>query len=148
MSTTRKNLDDALKTAMKARDTLTVETLRFLNASLRRTEVDERRTLTEPEVVQSIQKGIKRMNESIDGAVAAGREDAAAPERAQREILQRFLPQQLSEAELITIVEASIKESGAVLRKEQGKVMAVLMPRIAGVADGKLASQLVAARLQ
>ncbi len=148
MSSTRKNLEDALKTAMKARDSLTVDTLRFMNAALRRIEVDERRTLEEVEVVQNIQKGIKRMNETIDAAVAAGREDVAAPERAQREVLQRFLPQQMTDAELLAVVEACISESGAVLRKEQGKVMALLMPRIAGVADGKLAAKLVSERLK
>ena len=148
MSSTRKNLEDALKTAMKARDSLTVDTLRFMNAALRRIEVDERRTLEEVEVVQNIQKGIKRMNETIDAAVAAGREDVAAPERAQREVLQRFLTQQMTDAELLAVVEACISESGAVLRKEQGKVMALLMPRIAGVADGKLAAKLVSERLK
>lgn len=148
MSTTRKSIDDALKTAMKARDSATVDTLRFLNAALRKIEVDERRTLSEGDVVQVIQKTIKRMNESVDAAVAAGREDVAAPERAQRAVLQRFLPAQLDEAALIAVVEAAIAESGATLRKEQGKVMAVLMPRIAGVADGKLAAKLVSERLK
>jgi uncharacterized protein YqeY len=148
MSATRQKIDEALKAAMKARDTVTVETLRFLNAGLRRIEVDERKTLEEAEVIQVIQKTLKVINEAIDAAVAGGREDATGGDKAQRDVLMRFLPQQLTEEQLVALIDAVLAETGATLKKDQGRVMSALMPRIAGVANGKVAAQLVSARLQ
>lgn len=148
MSATRQKIDETLKASMKARDSVTVDTLRFLNASLRRIEVDERRTLEESDVLQVIQKTLKVINEAIDAAIAGGREDATGPDRAQREVLMKFLPTQLTDAELALLIDAVMAETGATLKKDQGRVMGALMPRIAGIANGKLAAQLVSARLK
>lgn len=147
MPTLRETIDAAYKAAMKGRDETGVRTLRLLNADIRKLEVDERKTATEPELLQIIQKSVKKRREAIGEAEKLGRADVVAAESAEAKILEQFLPKQLSEAELIVVVEATIKEVGAATKKDQGKVMGALMPKIQGVADGRLAAKLVGERL-
>ena len=147
-SATRDAINEAYKTAMKARDEVGVRVLRLVNSDLRKIEVDERREATETDVIQVVQKNIKKRRETIEAAQAQGRKDVVDAENSELAILQRFLPQQISEAELIPIVEATIAEVGASVRKDQGKVMSALMPKVQGKADGKLVAGLVSARLK
>ena len=147
MADTRSAINEAYKTAMKSRDEVGIRTLRLLNADLRRLEVDERKDATEAEVQQILQRSIKKRREAIDAAVAQGRSDVAEAERAELVVLERFVPPQLSEAEVVALIEVTIAETGATAKKEQGKVMSALMPKLQGRADGKLVSRLVAERL-
>jgi uncharacterized protein YqeY len=147
MSPTREKIDAALKRAMKARDEVGVRSLRLLVSDLKRIEIDERRDLSEDEVLQVVQRAIKRRRETIDLAESQGRADITSAERAEISALEPFLPSQLSDAELVQIIEDVIRETGATTRREQGKVMGVLMPRIQGRADGKVAARLVSERL-
>jgi uncharacterized protein len=147
MATLRESIDAAYKTAMKGRDETGVRTLRLLNADIRKLEVDERKTASETELLQIIQKSVKKRREAISEAQKLGREDVVAAESAEAKILETFLPQQLSEAELLVIVEATLKETGATSKKDQGKVMGALMPKIQGRGDGRLAAKLVGERL-
>jgi uncharacterized protein YqeY len=148
MSALRDKINEAYKTAMKGRDEVGVRAIRFLNADIRKLEVDERREASEADLLTIIQRGIKKRRETVEVATAQSRQDIVDAETAELKVLQQFLPQQLSEAEVAALVDAAIKESGATLKKEQGKVMAVLMPKLQGRADGKLVSKLVGERLK
>ena len=147
MASTRDAINEAYKAAMKARDEIGIRSLRLLNSDIRKLEVDERRTASEEDLLAILQRSIKKRREAIDAAVAQGRTDIVEAESGEMKVLQQFLPEQLSEAETIALVEACIQESGAKTKKEQGKVMALLMPRLKGRADGKLVSKLVSDRL-
>ncbi len=148
MTSMRDAINEAYKTAMKARDEVSVRTLRLLNSDIRKLEVDERKTATDPELMQILQRNIKKRREAIEAAQAQGRQDVVDSENGELQVLQKFLPEQLGEAELAAIIDATIKEVGASLKKEQGKVMSALMPKIQGKADGKLVAKLVSDRLK
>jgi uncharacterized protein YqeY len=106
-----------------------------------------RRDLTDDEVVAVLTREVKTRNESVDAFAAAGRADAAAKEKAEIEIIRAYLPEQLDAAELERLVRAAVDESGATGPREMGKVMALLMPKVRGRADGKQLSALVNAEL-
>jgi uncharacterized protein len=148
VSALRDRINDAYKTAMKARDEIGVRALRLLNSDIRKIEVDERREATDVDLLAIIQRSIKKRRETIEVAGSQSRQDIVDAETSELAVLQRFLPEQMSESELVGLVEAAIKESGATTKKEQGKVMSVLMPKIQGRADGKLVSKLVGDRLK
>jgi uncharacterized protein len=148
MSTLRERINEAYKTAMKARDEIGVRALRLLNSDIRKIEVDERRDATEADLMAILQRSIKKRRETVEVGQAQGRQDIVDAETAELKVLQQFLPQQLSEPELVLIIDATIREAGASLKKEQGKVMGLLMPKISGKADGKLVAKLVGERLK
>ena len=147
MNVNRESVNEAYKTAMKARDQVAVETIRFLISDLKKIEVDERRVPDEKEVLAMVQRHIKKRHETIDAAKQQGRQDMIDNETAQLRVLEKFLPEQLTEVALIAVIEATIKETGAATKKEQGKVMAALMPKVQGKADGRLVAKLVGERL-
>jgi uncharacterized protein YqeY len=147
MTLNRETVNEAYKTAMKARDQIAVDTIRLLNSDLKKIEVDERRVLEDKEILAMVQRHIKKRNEAIDAAKSQNRTDIVDKETAELRILEKFLPPQLSEADLIAVIEATIKEVGAATKKEQGKVMSALMPKIQGKADGRLVAKLVGERL-
>lgn len=143
----RASINDAFKSAMKNRDEVGKRTLSFLNAAIRRVEVDERRDATETDILEIINKGIKQRRETIAAAEAQGRADIAEAEKAEIAVLQNFLPAQLTEAELVALIDAAIAEAGATSKKDLGKVMTILKPRIAARADGGVVSKMVGAKL-
>jgi uncharacterized protein len=106
-----------------------------------------RRDLSDDEVVQILTREVKTRNESVDAFTNAGRSDAAAKEQSEIEIIRTYLPAQLDAADLERLVREAVDESGATSAREMGKVMAVLMPRVRGRADGKQVSALVNAEL-
>jgi hypothetical protein len=110
-------------------------------------EKELKRPLEEAEIQQVISSQIKQRRESADQYLLGGREDLAALEKEEIEVLQRFLPEQLAPETLAQIVEAVIAESGARSAKDMGKVMKLLMPRVAGRADGKLVNEMVRSKL-
>ena len=143
----RASINDAFKSAMKNRDEVGKRTLSFLNAAIRRVEVDERRDATETDILEIINKGIKQRRETIAAAEAQGRADIAEAEKAEIAVLQNFLPAQLTEAELVALIDAAIAEAGATSKKDLGKVMTILKPKIAARADGGVVSKLVGSKL-
>jgi uncharacterized protein YqeY len=148
MSALRDRINEAYKTAMKSRDEIGIRAIRFLNADIRKLEVDERREASDADLLAILQRGITRRRETIEVAQTQQRQDIVDAESAEVKVIQQFLPQQLSEAELVALIEATIAEAGASTKKEQGKVMSVLMPKLQGRADGKLVAKLVGERLK
>jgi uncharacterized protein YqeY len=139
-------LDD-LKTAMKAGDTTTRDTIRYTMASLKNARIDKMGTLTPLEEVAVLQRDAKRRQESIDQFRAAGRTDLVDKEEAELAVLQRYLPAAMSDEEVSAIVAEAIAETGASSPKELGKLMPVLIQKAAGRADGKRLSDAARAAL-
>ena len=136
-----------LTAAMKSGDALRRDTLRMAVAALYNAEKAARRPLSDEETVGILAREVKTRRESIEAYERAGREELAAKERAEVEIVGRFLPAALTEEELRTIVLDAIEESGATSARDMGRVMGIVAPRIRGRADGKVASALVAQEL-
>jgi len=105
------------------------------------------RELTDDEVVQVLTREVKSRRESVDAYSAAGRTESAAKEQAEIEIINAYLPEQLGEAELSALVRDAVAQTGATSPREMGKVMAAVMPKVRGRADGKQISALVAREL-
>jgi uncharacterized protein YqeY len=136
-----------MKTAMRAKDSARLSTVRLLLAALKQREVDERIVLTDADVLSAIEKMIKQRRESIVQYEKAARKDLADVEKFEIDVLSAYLPQQMGEAELAQAVAAAVAESGASGIKDMGKVMALLKPRLAGRADMGGVSSLVKAKL-
>ncbi len=130
-------LFDDLKTAMKAGDTTTRDTIRFTMSSLKNARIDKGAPLTGSEEIAVLQRDAKRRQESIDQFRAAGRMDLVEKEEAELAVLKRYLPAELSDDEVAAIVTESIAETGASGIKDLGKLMPVLIKKAAGRADGK-----------
>ena len=140
-------ITEDMKTAMRAKDTVRLGTIRLLLAAIRQKEIDERIELDDPAVSGIVEKLIKQRKDSISQFQAAGRDDLVAVEQAEHVILQAYLPEQLSAAEVEAVVVAAIVESGAASAKDMGKVMGLVKPKLAGRADMGQVSALIKARL-
>jgi uncharacterized protein YqeY len=132
-----------LKDAMRSGDTRRREALRLLTAAFKQVEVDQRKELTEDDVIGILTSEAKKRREAIEEAEKAGRADLAAQEEYELALIQTYLPQQLSRAEIEKLVREAVREVGATTPKDMGKVMKVLMPRLQGRADGKLVNTIV-----
>lgn len=133
--------------AMKARDKERVRALRLVSAEIKRVEVDERRQLGDAEVVAVLSRMRKQRNDSLSQYRAAGRDDLADREAYEIEVIQAYMPQPLSDAELQACVDAAIAATGAAGPKDMGKVMGRLKKEVAGRADLGAVSALVRTRL-
>jgi uncharacterized protein len=140
-------LESELTAAMKERDTVRRDALRLILSSLRSAEKELQRPLHDDEELQVLQRERKRRLESIEAFEGAGREEQAAKEEAELEVLKEFMPEQLSEDELERIVDDAIAEVGATSIRDLGRVMADVMPQIAGRADGSTVSQQIREKL-
>lgn len=136
-----------LGTAMKAKDEVRVSALRMLLSAFKNAEIEKRGPLTDEDALGQVQKAIKMRREAADGAAKAGRADVKAREEAEAKVLEGYLPAQLGDAELDALVAATVTEAGAAGPADMGKVMKLLMPKIAGKADGAKASAAVRKRL-
>ena len=132
---------------MLARDDERRDALRLILTSLRSAEKELQRPLSEDEELQVLQRERKRRIEAAEAFRAGGREEQAAKEEAELAILEEFMPEPLSEDELERIVDDAIAETGATSMRDMGRVMADVMPQIAGRADGSAVSQLVREKL-
>ncbi len=137
----------AMKAAMKARDKERLGTIRLIQSEFKRIEVDERIEIDDARALAVLDKMVKQRRDSADQYQKAGRDELAAQENFEIGVIQEFLPAQLSEAELITMVDAAIAASGASGMQAMGAVMAELKPRLQGRADIGAVSQLVKSRL-
>ena len=140
-------IQDSVKAAQKAGDVLTLSTLRLLLAAVQNEEIRTRKALSTEEIQKTISTLSKQRNEAIDLYRKGGREELAQKEEAELKILQRFLPQQLSEDEVRELIKASISESGAAGIQDLGKVMKLVMPKVSGRSDGKRVNDLAKALL-
>ena len=134
---------DDVKNAMKARDMAAVTALRGLHAAIKDASVNVGKELTDDVVVACVNKAIKQREDSIAQYEAGNRADLVAKERAELELIRKYQPKQLGEAEIEEIVKAAIAETGVASAKEKGRLMGVLMPRVKGKADGRLVNQIV-----
>lgn len=132
-----------LKEAMKSKDEARLLVLRSLKASAMNSKIEKGAELTDEEFAAVIQKAVKQRRDSIEQFASGGRDDLAANERAEIEILQKYLPEQLSPEELKKIVQETVAQVGATSKKDMGKVMGALMPKVKGRADGKAVQQIV-----
>ena len=141
--TLKDRITEDMKAAMRAKETARLGTIRMLLAAIKQREVDERITLTDTDVLAIVEKLIKQRRDSISQFQAANRQDLADAETFELNLLQQYLPSQLSEAEVLEELKKAIEEAGAAGPKDMGKVMALLKPRLAGRADmGKVSALL------
>ena len=142
-----KEIEDELKDAMKARDAERRDALRLILNSLKNSEKELQRPLSEDEELQVLQRERKKRVEAAEAFRAGGREAQAEAEELELEILEEFMPEPLSEDEIEEIVDDVIAEVGATSMAHLGRVMADVMPQIAGRADGSTVSQIVREKL-
>ena len=128
-------LTEDMKTAMRAKDQVSLSTIRLINAAIKQFEVDERTEADDAKVISILTKMVKQRKDSAKIYTEAGRQDLADKENAEIEILNRYLPQMMSAEEIKTVVEAAITETGASGMADMGKIMGVLKTRLAGKAD-------------
>ncbi len=143
----REQLNEDMKAAMKAREAEKLGALRLLLAAVKQREVDERITLDDTGVIAVIDKMIKQRKDSISQFEKAQRQDLADKEKFELGILEAYLPQQLSAAEVDAIVAQALVESGAKSPADMGKVMAIVKPKLSGRADMGKVSGLVKGKL-
>jgi uncharacterized protein YqeY len=137
----------AMKEAMRARDKERLGTIRLIQSEFKRIEVDERIEVDDARALAVLDKMVKQRRDSEQQYRDAGRDELADQENREIGILQEFMPAQLSEAELVALVDAAIADAGASGMQAMGEVMAQLKPRLQGRADMGAVSQLVKARL-
>jgi uncharacterized protein YqeY len=140
-------LEGELEKAMKERDAERRDALRLILSSLRSAEKELQRPLHDEEELQVLQRERKKRIEAAEAFRSAGREEQADAEEAELEVLEEFMPEPLSEEEVEEIVDDAIAETGATSLRDLGRVMADVMPQIAGRADGSAVSQLVREKL-
>jgi uncharacterized protein len=140
-------IEEELKSAMRARDRDRTDVLRLTLASLRSAEKEVQRPLKEDEELHVLQRERKRRLEAAEGFRSGGREEQAAKEERELEVIQEFMPEPIDEQELERIIDDAIAETGATSLHDLGRVMADVMPQVAGRADGSAVSQLVREKL-
>ena len=140
-------ITEDMKSAMRARDTVKLGTIRLLTAAIKQKEVDERIEMTDTLVLAIVEKMLKQRKDSISQFEAGGRQDLADIEKAELTILAGYMPAALSDAEVHAEVAAAVATSGAAGPQDMGKVMAILKPKLAGRAEMTAVSGLVKAAL-
>ena len=140
-------IEDEIKEAMKARDAERRDALRLIVNALKNSEKELQRPLSDDEELQVLQRERKRRNEAAEAFRAGGREEQAGQEETELAILEEFMPEPLSEDELERIVDDAIAETGATSLRDMGRVMADVMPQVAGRADGSAVGQIVREKL-
>lgn len=150
MSDLSQQLTDDMKEAMRSKDKVALNTIRMLKSSVKNAAIEKGGAdaeLNDSEIVNVIRKEVKKRQDSIEQYEEAGRSELAEGEKAEIEVLQKYLPTPLSDDEVEKAVEEAIAEIGATSKKEMGQVMKLLQEKTAGRADGKTLSQAVAKRL-
>ncbi|GIU50776.1 aspartyl-tRNA amidotransferase subunit B [Shewanella sairae] len=141
-------LKDQMKEAMRAKEKLRLGAIRMALAAVKQVEVDTRETLTNDQAIAVLTKMVKQRRDSIAQYEAAGRDELAQIEADEILVLEKFLPQPLSEEEVIALVDASIVEMGASTMADMGKVMGALKPKVMGRADMAAIGAMIRAKLK
>lgn len=143
----KQQLTDDMKTAMRAQDKARLGTIRLILAAVKQQEVDTRLEQSDSDIVATLTKMVKQRRDSISQFSAANRMDLVAQEQSELDVIQQYLPQPLTEAEVATLIGQAIQETGAATAQDMGKVMNWLKPKVQGRTDmGKL-SGLIKAHL-
>ena len=135
MADLKTQINDDVKTAMREKDKARLATLRLITAAIKQKEVDERTELNDEQVVAILEKMLKQRKDSIEQFEKAGRDELAAQEKSEIDIIQVYMPEQLSDDEIEALIKEAIASSGAESMKDMGKVMGQLKPKLAGRAD-------------
>ena len=145
MSELSQQITEDMKTAMREKNTLALNTIRMLRSAVKNAAIEKGGAdaeLSDPEIVAVIRKEVKKRQDSIEQYTTAGRGELVAQEEAEMAVLNGYLPEPLSEEKIAEIIDAAIAEVGATSRKEMGQVMKLVQEKTAGRADGKTLSQL------
>lgn len=143
----KEQLNESMKTAMKARDDLRLSAVRMVRSMIKNREIDQKKELNDQEIIEVISTLVKQRRESIRMYREGNRPDLVEKEEAELEVLLGFLPTQLDSAEIEALVDRIIAETGAQGAKDMGRVMKALTPLTAGKADGKTVSDTVKQKL-
>ncbi|MBK8018912.1 MAG: GatB/YqeY domain-containing protein [Betaproteobacteria bacterium] len=147
MSELKARITEDMKNAMRAKEAARLSAIRLLLAAIKQREVDERKELTDADIVAVVDKMMKQRRDSIAQYEVAKRQDLVDAERFELTLLQDYMPQGLSDAEIVKAIADAIAETGASGPQDMGKVMGLLKPRLAGRADMSAVSQQVKAKL-
>ncbi len=145
--TFKNKVDQEMVLAAKAVNKMRLSALRMLKNGLHNREIDLKRELNEAEFIQLLSGMVKQRRDSIEQFEKGGRSDLVEKEEAELKVIQEFMPEQMSEAELDAIIADAIRETGAAGVRDMGKVMKILMPKVTGKADGKMVGEKVKLRL-
>ena len=145
--TLKKKMDQEMILAAKAKDKIRLSALRLLKSGLHNREIDLKRELNEAEFLQLLSAMVKQRKDSIEQFEKGGRADLVEKEETELKVIQEFMPTPMSETELDAMIAEAIRETGAASVRDMGKVMATLMPKVTGKADGKMVGEKVKARL-
>lgn len=143
----KSRISDDMKSAMKAGEKERLGTIRLILSAIKQLEVDSRKDLDDNDILAILDKMSKQRRESIDQFEKAGRDDLAGKEKAELEILQTYLPSQLGDDEIKTLIDEAIEATSAEAMKDMGKVMGILKPKMQGRADMAAVSAQVKSRL-
>ena len=143
----KQRLQDEMKAALKAGDKRRLGVIRLINAAIKQREVDERTELDDAQVLAVLDKMVKQRRDSITQYTEAGREDLAEQERYEVEICRTYLPAAMSDDEIAVVVQEAVEATGAASMRDMGKVMAIVKPKVQGLADMGAVSALVKRRL-
>ena len=143
----KERLSEDMKNAMRAKDQLSLSTIRLINATIKQYEVDERAEADDAKVIALITKMVKQRKDSAKIYTDAGRQDLADKENAEIEVINRYLPQMMSAAEIEQAVAAAVAQTGAAGMADMGKVMGVLKTSLAGKADMGEVNKILKAKL-
>jgi len=136
----KKEISEAMKTALRAKEKARLGTIRLALAEIKKIEIDERIDPDDARIVSILDKMIKQRRESIRQFEAAGRDELVAQEKEEIEVLKDFLPQPIAEEELEKIIDKAISDSGAESMQDMGKVMGIIKPQVIGRADMAIVS--------
>jgi uncharacterized protein len=140
-------INEEMVAAAKAKDKIRLSAVRLIKSALHNKEISLMRPLEESEVLQVLSSMIKQRKDSIEQFAKGGRTDLVEKEEAELKVVQEFMPAQMSEDDVDALIKQTIEEAGAVSIKDMGKVMKILMPKLAGAADGKAVGEKVKAFL-
>ena len=143
----KERIQQDVKDAMRAREKSRLATIRLITAAIKQREVDERIELDDAQVLAVLDKMVKQRRESISQFEKAGRDDLILQEASELEIIQSYLPEQLTEAEITALIDAAMEATGATSIKDMGKVMGQLKPKLQGRADIGAVSAMIKTRL-
>ena len=136
-------LNDDLKQAMRDKDKLKLSVIRMVKSSIKNEEINQGSELSDDQVLALLNRELKQRRDSLQEFEKAGRADLAEPTRAEIEVLLTYLPKQMEEAEIRQIVKETIEQVGATSKKDLGRVMGAIMPKVKGKADGTLVNKVV-----
>ncbi|WP_239617422.1 GatB/YqeY domain-containing protein [Cohnella mopanensis] len=141
-------LNEDMKQAMKSGEKFRLQTIRMVRASIKNQEIELRRALDDNELLNIMSRELKQRRDSLQDFEKGGREDLVSNVKAEIEIISEYLPRQLTEEEVKAIVVQTMQETGASSKADLGKLMGALMPKVKGIADGKLVNAIVQQSLQ